>query len=243
MRSLLRIAPRMMVRRQDGEPQSIFELTGTEQATHMKPTQIMRTVAAIVVVLFGAAACTGTSSRVATIAEPQTLPPVANSTVTTSTLPPIGADGQITQTAALPASGDPMLAGQTNPGALPTDLGGNPGGSIQTLDPLGAPPSSTGRMIGPGFTVDNLLGVWTVISGADQCQLNLTKTAKQGTSRYRASTPGCAMPGLSVVASWQLAGSQVQLFDEAGDIVGNLLLSGDRFVGTLVGGRGVSMVG
>jgi hypothetical protein len=46
-----------------------------------------------------------------------------------------------------------------------------------------------------------------------------------------------------VVASWQLAGSQVQLFDEAGDIVASLILSDNRFVGTLAGGQGISMVG
>jgi hypothetical protein len=51
------------------------------------------------------------------------------------------------------------------------------------------------------------------------------------------------LQGLNVVASWQLAGNQVQLFDENGDIVANLLLSGNRFIGTLAGGQGISMVG
>ena len=81
------------------------------------------------------------------------------------------------------------------------------------------------------------------MSGATQCRLNLTYTSKAGTSRYRASSPGCALPGLNVVASWQLAGSQVQLFDEAGDMVAALILSGNRFIGTLAGGQGLSMVG
>ena len=45
------------------------------------------------------------------------------------------------------------------------------------------------------------------------------------------------------MASWQLVGSQVQLFDEAGDIIASLILSGNRFIGTLAGGQGISMVG
>ena len=45
------------------------------------------------------------------------------------------------------------------------------------------------------------------------------------------------------VTSWQLTGSQVQLFDENGDIIAALILSGTRFIGTLAGGQGISMVG
>jgi hypothetical protein len=82
-----------------------------------------------------------------------------------------------------------------------------------------------------------------MISGADQCRLNLTQTSKAGTARYRASTPGCQMQILASVASWQLAGSQVQLFNEEGNLIGALLLSGNRFIGTLAGGQSVSMAG
>ena len=94
-----------------------------------------------------------------------------------------------------------------------------------------------------GLTIEKLLGGWTVVAGADQCKLNLTYTAKTGTSRYRASTPGCTLQGLNVVASWQLVGTQVQLFDENGDIIASLILSGNHFIGTLAGGQGISMVG
>jgi hypothetical protein len=40
-----------------------------------------------------------------------------------------------------------------------------------------------------------------------------------------------------------LAGSQVQLFDDGGSIIAALILSGNRFIGTLSGGQGISMVG
>ena len=74
-------------------------------------------------------------------------------------------------------------------------------------------------------------------------KLNLTYTSKTGTSRYRASTPGCELQGMSNVASWQLAGSQVQLFDESDKMIAAMILSGNRFIGTLAGGQGISMVG
>jgi hypothetical protein len=91
--------------------------------------------------------------------------------------------------------------------------------------------------------VEKLLGGWTIVAGGAQCKLNLTQTQKTGTSRYRASAPACSLQTLSLVASWQLAGSQVQLFDENGNIIAALIPSGNRFIGTLTGGQGISMVG
>ncbi|HHY48706.1 MAG TPA: AprI/Inh family metalloprotease inhibitor, partial [Alphaproteobacteria bacterium] len=115
--------------------------------------------------------------------------------------------------------------------------------SFVTLDAVGSVPNAPGRDLSGGLTIEKLLGGWTVVSGAEQCKLNLTYTSKAGTSRYRASAPGCQLAGLKVVASWQLAGSQVQLFDENGDMIAALILSGNRFIGTLAGGQGISMVG
>ncbi len=111
----------------------------------------------------------------------------------------------------------------------------NADGSFTTLPAVGAAPNATGRDLTGGLTVEKLLGRWTVVSGGSQCQLNLTQTAKTGTGRYRASAPACALPGLSVVASWTLAGTQVQLFDENNDLIAALILSGNRFIGTLAG--------
>ncbi len=45
------------------------------------------------------------------------------------------------------------------------------------------------------------------------------------------------------MASWTLAGTQVQLFNEGGNIIAALILSGNRFIGTLAGGQGISLVG
>lgn len=168
--------------------------------------------------------------------------PVASSSVQSQTLPPIGAaDGSITtaQSDIYDNTGDPALAGAATAQTASAD------GSFVSLDDVGADSNLTpgGRDLSTPLTATKLLGAWDVIAGADRCRLNLTQTIKTGTKRYRASTPGCAIAPLATVASWQLAGTQVQLYDESGAIIGSLLLSGNRFLGTLSGGIAVSMAG
>jgi len=143
--------------------------------------------------------------------------------VSTTALPPIGPNGEV--------------QGPTDPTQVATT-----DGTFQTLTPPGAP-NSSGRDLTGGLTVEKLLGRWTVVSGVDQCALNLTQTQKTGTGRYRASAPACTLKGMTAVSSWALAGTQVQLFDDGGNIIGALILSGNRFIGTLSGGQGISMVG
>jgi hypothetical protein len=182
------------------------------------------------------AGCSSTRIAVNNAGQTEQLGAVQTGSVSTSALPPIGPNGEVQQGVAPLTPTDPMAD------PLATDMQPGVSGGIQTANADGSF-SSTGRDLTGGLTVEKLLGRWTVVSGANQCQLNLTQTAKTGTGRYRASAPACALPGLSVVASWTLAGSQVQLFDENGDLVAALILSGNRFVGTLAGGTGVSMVG
>jgi hypothetical protein len=190
------------------------------------------------------------------MAQPEQLQPVQQSTVAQTALPPIGQDGNVQMAANNPAPLqpgmiDPALTGTpgenirpdpTAPGQQTTIMASNDP-SFVTLDSVGAVPSQPGRDLTGGLTVAKLLGGWTVVSGASQCRLNLTQTTKTGTQRYRASAPGCALQQLSDVSSWQLAGSQVQLFNEQGSMVAALILSGNRFIGTLAGGQGISMVG
>jgi len=107
---------------------------------------------------------------------------------------------------------------------------------------VGAPAAGARDLTG-GPSVDKLTGTWTISSGPDQCRLNLTNTPKTGTQRYRASTPGCTISGLSAVASWSVAGTQVQLFDEAGKMIAAMVTSGNRFIGTSAGGAAISMAG
>ena len=190
-------------------------------------------VAALVVL----AGCSSTRVAVQNYGQAEQLAPVQTGSVSTSALPPIGPNGEVQG----PAPLTPLDANAQ------ADFGGTQvaavDGSFTSLPPVGTTPNAAGRDLAGGLTVEKLLGRWTVVSGADQCQLNLTQTAKTGTGRYRASAPACGVKGLGAVASWTLAGSQVQLFDEGGSLMGALILSGNRFVGTLAGGTGISMVG
>ena len=179
------------------------------------------------------AGCASTNVAVSNAGQAEQLGAVQTGSVSTTALPPIGPNGEVQQ-----GVGGPPPLTPTDPLVADTQPGVSGG-----LTSAGGDFNATGRDLSGGLTVEKLLGRWTVVSGADQCQLNLTQTATTGTGRYRANAPACGLKGLSVVASWTLAGSQVQLFDENGDLVAALILSGNRFVGTLSGGMGVSMVG
>lgn len=179
-------------------------------------------------------ACASTGVHVAS-ANSEQLAPVQNGNVSTTALPPIGPNGEVQ------GPSDQPLAGQDNPSGVQGGIQMANNGAVPSGP--GALPNSSGRDLSGGLTVEKLLGRWTVVSGQDQCALNLTQTQKTGTGRYRASAPACTLKGLTAVASWSLAGAQVQLFDEGGNIIGALILSGNRFIGTLSGGQGISMVG
>lgn len=248
-------------------------------------------LATIVLAAGAMAACSSPMSGSRRFAEapPEALPPVQNSSVSTTSLPPIDGNGQ--QGGYYTADGTYVPAGAQPPGGqsnvmttpdgriittgmqqdlqrqqdlqnqqmgFPSDgsfvsqdpmLSGGFGTSTQTmdqqvaLDPNGQPTQVASRDLSGGLTADKLLGSWTVVSGADTCRVNLTQTAASGTERFRASAPNCTIEVLNGIASWQLAGTQVQFFSEGGQLIGALLQSGNRFIGTLSGGRGISMAG
>ncbi|GLQ16655.1 AprI/Inh family metalloprotease inhibitor [Maritalea porphyrae] len=191
-------------------------------------------------------ACTSTSSpfasRSTSSQPPEQLTPVDNGSVNKSSLPPVGQEptgnGEISTTANADATfSDDQFANDTE------NLFGDTDPSFVSLDDLNENTNVAGRDLTGPLTILKLLGVWTVQSGEETCRLNLTQSAKGATGRYRASSPGCAVPAIAAVSSWQLTGNQVQLFNEAGQLIGALLQNGDRFVGTMVGGQGISMVG
>jgi hypothetical protein len=179
--------------------------------------------------------CASSGVTTTSIASTENITPIQNTPVASSDLNAL--PGSTVQQAAI---AQPAPLGAPGQIGQPAQVA-NADGSFATLG--GKVPQAPGRDLSTGLTTEKLLGGWTVISGAEQCKLNLTQTTKSGTSRYRASTPGCGLAGLKVVASWQLVGNQVQLFDEAGDIIASLILSGSQFIGTLAGGQGITMVG
>lgn len=199
-------------------------------------------LAVLAVTLAGCSSMRSSQRSAEAAPPPEQLQPVQSSTVATSTLPPIG---QVNPN----LTGTPVTTGPTmQPATLPPAPGApaqtaTTDGSFVTLDSVGTVPTQLGRDLSGGLTVEKLLGGWTVISGATECRLNLTQTTKTGTGRYRASTPGCQLQGMAGVASWELSGSQVRLFDENNNTIAVMVLSGNRFIGTLAGGQGISMAG
>jgi hypothetical protein len=188
-------------------------------------------VVGLVAIALLATACSPSSrtntANLNVVGQPQQLQPVQNSTVQQTTLPAIGATG----TPAPGLAGQPVLGGQTTT-TVATTTTPVPGtnGSITTV---GAP-LTTGVSTGPE-------GAWNVVAGSQTCRLNLPLTAKTGTNYYRASAPGCTVPQIASVTGWQQVGSQLQLYDDNGNIAAFLAPSGGRYIGTMGGGQAVSM--
>jgi hypothetical protein len=205
-------------------------------AVRMRGSAPLFSLAAVAVLLAGCTSASNTANlNVVGQAQPQQLQPVQQSTVSQNQLPPLGG----AQGAPAPGlTGQPVLGGVQaqqqagvygQPGAVGATTTASANGSFVSLDPLAA-----GFGTGPE-------GVWTVVSGASQCRLNLPLTVKEGTNRYRASAPGCTLPGLAGVGAWQQVGNQIQLFNESGMLVAALAQSNGRYVGTMAGGQAISM--
>ncbi len=206
-------------------------------------------------------ACSTTGDDTGAIAadnQPGQAAPLADSSVSSNALPPIPGSSSSTQVAGTDTASTSAIPGDSTPGSLITagattqDTASTAGGqssgpnSFVSLNDVGKVSNTPGRNLTGALTVEKLLGGWTVVSGGSQCRLNLTYTATAGGAsgtHYRASAPACQIPTLGGVSSWQLAGTQVQLFDGGDQMLGTLLLSGNRFIGTLKGGRAISMAG
>ena len=186
-------------------------------------------VVGLSLVALALAGCSSTRSNTAglnVVPPPQQATPVQSSTVQQGTLPAIGAPG----TPAPGLSGTPVLGGAptTTVATAATPAAGASSSIVTVGQPTAALPT------GPE-------GVWTVTAGTTTCQLNLPMTAKAGTNYYRASAPGCSVAPIAAVTGWQQVGSQLQLYDENGNIAAFLAPSGGRYIGTMGGGQAISM--
>lgn len=189
-------------------------------------TRIIRPLAGILIVSATLAACTtvrtppnqGLPQLPPPIAAPQTITPVPTGSVSASDLP--------------------LLPGTTT--TAETTGGGT---AVAEVGQPALPPVGAGRNLSGPLSIDMLLGGWTVRAGATDCRLNLTYTAHGATGRYRASAPGCADSTLGSVASWQLLGTQIQLYNASDVLIGTMAQSGNGFIGTLSGGTPIAMNG
>ncbi|MBJ7578754.1 AprI/Inh family metalloprotease inhibitor [Devosia sp. MC532] len=195
-------------------------------------TRSVSTLTSLAVMALVVAACSPTSrtntANLNVVGTPQQLQPVQTSAVQTNSLPPLGG---VSGTVAPGLSGQPVLGGQQTSALPPL------GGTSNTFATAG----TTGGSFASVPTASGPEGSWNVAAAGQACQLNLPLTSKTGTSYYRASAPGCAIPQVAAITGWQQVGSQLQLYDENGNIAAFLAPSSGRYIGTMSGGQALSM--
>lgn len=132
--------------------------------------------------------------------------------------PTLGPDGQ-------PVQGAPLDGTQTNVAAVDPSAGAAPSGP-----PAGA------REIGR----NDVLGGWSVTSGADNCKLFMTLT--KWTGGYRANSRGCASPQMQTISAWDLEDKQILLKDASGTTVAELYATGaETFSGRTTSGAPIQV--
>ncbi len=152
--------------------------------------------------------------------QPAPLAAAPVTTVQTGQLPPPVAPG-VTDPAAFPAP----------PGQEDTDLAGTqPAGTqVAALPPQGA------REI----TAGSVAGVWNATVSGQSCRVATPQT--RFGEGFRAGPLRCPAP-LDGVKSWNVAGTQLTLYDENGSPLARLYSSaGDRFDGQTSSGQPVSL--
>ena len=183
-------------------------------------TSGMPRLAALALVALAIAGCQ--SQRFATLdSRPAPLNAAPSGQVTSGQLPP------------------PKPAGPTDPSAFPPAPGSTtapaaPGTSVASATPTPpAPPANA-----PTVTKEAMVGAWKVSSGGSGCQMMLSLTKQS--ADFRAASLRC--PGeASGVAAWNVAGQQVVLKDNSGNVVARLYSTGaERYDGQTSGGQPIS---
>lgn len=91
----------------------------------------------------------------------------------------------------------------------------------------------------PDITAGSVAGVWKVSIAGQTCQMATPQT-KYGQG-FRAGPLACPAP-LDTLKSWNVAGKQLALYDESGNVVARLYSSGDqRFDGQTSTGQPLSL--
>lgn len=136
------------------------------------------------------------------------LPPAPTTPVESQGLSPLVLDNGQT---------DPNAANSTIP-QTNQPINNAMGAEAELVPPGQTPGQTTTGVTAPGAARSlkrtDLLGAWTLASGAEQCKLNVNLTNWNG--GYRASTRGCASPDLQRINAWRLEDKQVVLIAEDG---------------------------
>ncbi|WP_186388703.1 MULTISPECIES: AprI/Inh family metalloprotease inhibitor [unclassified Stappia] len=151
------------------------------------------------------------------------LPATPTAPVASQSLEPLRPMEPAPGTAGQPLYSEPM--GQTDVAAVDPGAGAAPSGP-----PAGA------REIGRS----DMLGGWSITSGADNCKLFMTLTTWSG--GYRANSRGCASPQMQTISAWDLQGKQVLLKDASGTTIAELYATGaETFSGRTTSGAPIQV--
>lgn len=165
------------------------------------------------------------SSRFSSVGGPAPLNPAPAGTVVASQLPP------------------PSPTGPTDPSSFPPPPGGTvtpeESEDVAALDP-NTPVVETAVPTGaPDLTVGSVAGVWSASVSGQNCRIATPQT-KFGQG-FRAGPLRCPAP-LDGVKSWNVAGKQLSLYDESGNVLARLYSSGgERFDGQMSTGQPISL--
>lgn len=136
-----------------------------------------------------------------------------------------------------PLDGAPTDPGLAQPGVpLDGSAPADAGTQIAAADPQASAPPANAREIGRS----DMLGGWSIVSGADNCKLFMTLTTWSG--GYRANSRGCASPQMQGISAWDLQGKQVVLKDAGGATVAELhSTGGEAFSGRTAAGTPIQV--
>jgi hypothetical protein len=155
-------------------------------------------------------------------AAPAPLAPAPSTDVDTADLPPPPGAGGLA-----PAT-PPGLPAPATPPTVSPGVGTAPG----NLPPTPAQPAPTTPQVAtapvaapPPASRTSLTGSWSLTEGAgNRCRLTLSSAPKL--DLYGAGTSGCQSRELQRVNAWELAGSEVILYEPGGGVVARLRSSG-----------------
>lgn len=161
----------------------------------------------------------GSSVRAAPPAAPPPLTAAPGGEAVTEDLPPPPGSGGAVAALPPPAPAAPSLPQPSSA----------PGGGVATAPGNLPPPRSTPvAPAAPSRT--GVTGNWSLTEGAgSRCRLTLSSAPKL--DLYGAGTNGCTARELQRVNAWELAGSEVILYEPGGAVVARLRQSGDGFSG------------
>ena len=156
-------------------------------------------------------------------APPPLTPAPAGDVESTALPPPPGASvAEASPPSVAPGEPFPPATGAINPPPATSVPGANPANRVATAPTSQAPPSAPAAPTRTG-----LIGNWSMReSNGANCRVTLSSAPKL--DLYGAGTSGCQNKELQRVNAWELAGSEVILYEPGGGVVARLRQAGQQ---------------